>query len=499
MSIRRARSLDAALAAWALCVAGCESNGAPLLIEYPIEDGGVTEEDAASEVQGQGDAPEGGAMDAPDQDNPQYPVALSDGACFIEGVTTDLHLVFSRELDLMVWPEGASSAVLAVKDFDSSTDMRRVRGRFLGVWTGADVTSLTLSVWSKAGGLEEIAPKAIGQALYARPAANEYAYLVRGADVLHADVYATQAGQGKGTRVVAQLDTGVVEQACSPWIAYSNDDLLVAGCPQDSSVPRVAGFAFDGSGQTRVLLDNSAPGMWLDHARARVLVQTASSSSLRSLTDATAPLDLGGPVLQARFSEDDARVVYLGANGVARRAQTKSPASEVVLGAASSVMGMSGDGRFVVLAKQAQTSDGRSDLILVDSDATPAASATLAPSEAVLLGIAADGGQVVYRLRPSYPVFGADELYIASTPLGVSTRISDRADGVVFDGAVVYWLEFDQAQKASTLKASRLSDPAVVLELGGGFDALTTHLRVAGKHLYVANKLGLWDYGALSP
>jgi len=115
------------------------------------------------------------------------------------------------------------------------------------------------------------------------------------------------------------------------------------------------------------------------------------------------------------------------------------------------------------------------------------------------VGIAKDAGHIVYSVTPEYPVLGADELYVLATPDGEPQLISDRADRVEFDGEVVYWLEYDQEQKQSVLKGARLAALGDVEEIATGLDPLTAHVAIVGTHLYVASKLGMWDYPAIAP
>lgn len=456
-------------------------------------------EDASTD-QDDASAPDAPVADADAEASiPQGVVQLSDGSCFIKGVTSDGHLVFERNADLMVWPESGTAAVMAGSNWDISYDMELVRGRFLGMWRGPDVLTQTLWVWSKAGGLETIAVPTIGNRLYARPESDEYAYWLKTSNPLQADVYATKAGQGKGVRVVAKLDTGVVTSECVSRTAYSNDDLLVAGCPDGGTTPRVAGYKLDGTGQSRLILDGSAPGMWLNHARSQVLVQTASASSLRSLVDSSAPLALDIPVSQAAFSADDATVLYLDNAGKLKRADAKNPAAPAALASALSILGMSSDAHYAMFATKGVPADKQTDLVLIDTTVASPTPVSLAAEKASLVGFSNDGAYAVYRATPQYPVNGADELFVVATAGGAPQKISDRADRPLFDGAVVYWFEFDVSVKKAFVKAVRLSALSNVIEVANGLDIPTAHAVVSGKHLYVASKLGLWDYPALSP
>ena len=54
--------------------------------------------------------------------------------------------------------------------------------------------------------------------------------------------------------------------------------------------------------------------------------------------------------------------------------------------------------------------------------------------------------------------------------------------------------------KTSVLKGATLGTPlGAVSKMDDGFDVLTAHALVANSRLYVASKLGLWEYPTLVP
>jgi hypothetical protein len=477
----------------AVAIVGCSGGDPAPLVEYP--------DPPAPALPAEDDAGKDGAAPADAADDASEPLAgkkLLATNVSLEGVTTDGHLVLFVEDDLAVWPRGASAPVTVAKDYDFGFDSRLVRGRFVGAWLGAAPGATPLVIWSAKAGTETLAPLAFRDAIYARPASDDLAYLAPGASFLKRHVRATTAGAGAGVTVVEDLDSGLTNSACRPTVAYGAAALVVAGCTGGATTPRVATFALDGSGVAKVVLDASAPGLWLDRAGARAVVQTAGASSIRALAGAAAPVPLDTPLRQAGFSADDTKIIYRRADGKIRRANTTAPTSPVdLLDEALAILAMSSDARFVVAATSGDPSRDDSDLVVADATSPAAAPRTLAAEKAALIGLSRSGDRVVYLKGRGLALAG--ELEVALLPGGAPVRLSEDAMRVAFDGDVVYWQELDAATKTNVLKAARVTAPKTVITIDDGLDPLTAHAVRAGDALFVGSKHGLWEYPALAP
>lgn len=473
------------LVAAGLLAAACSASSQEPLVEYPpigdpsLPDGGpiATGTDAGADA--------------------AQPIAgrkILDRDVLIEGRTSDGHLVFFADADLSVWPEGASAPVTIQKDFYFGEDERTVRGRFVGVWTGESVLPSPLIVWSQAAGVETIAPEVHREALYPKPSSNVFAYGAAGTSVVRRDIWVTEAGKGAGTLVLAGLNSGALDTQCRPTITFGATHLVIAGCTT-TTTPRVATYALDGSGLVDVILDDSRPGVWLDPTRTRALVQTSTESSIRSLSASGTAVALDTPVRQAVFSATGSHVVYRRSDGAVRRAATTSPASPVTLvPSALSILDISPDARFVVAATTGDPGLD-SDLVVADATAAGAAPRVIAAEKAASFGLSSDGTHLVYLAPRAIGIEGP--LYVVQLPSGTPQKLSDEARRVHFDGKVVYWQEWVEADHANVLKAARISDPGTVITIDTGLDPLTASAVVVRKKLYVASKLGLWEYPAL--
>lgn len=439
------------------------------------------------------DPPKDAGRDAPE---PIVGKKLLGTPVFLEGNTTDGHLVFMNGPDLEVWPDGAGAPVTIQKDFDSGIDTLVVRGRFVGLWLGESVLPGPMTYWTKASGLQTITAEVYREGLFPRSASDELAYLVKGSSSLRRTIRVTKAGTGAGTAIVSNLDLGYPNQECASTLAFAGTDLVVAGCPNGGTTPRVAAYPLDG-GASRTILDGSAPGLWTDHGKTHALVQTTSASSIRPLSGSGPDVALDGPIRQAAFSDDDTKVVYRDATGKVKRASTSAPASPIELApSALTILAVSPDARFVVLATSGDVAKGETDLQVVDATA-PGAPRTLAADKATSFGLSTDGTKLVYIAPRGIGIEGP--LYAVSLPNGAPQKISDDAQRVVFAGDVVYFQEFDKPSKSNVLKAARVSSPTNVITIDQGLDALTARAMVVGKKLFVGSKLGLWEYPALTP
>ncbi len=470
---------------------GCSSAHDAPVVEYP---------DAGSPEDGpKGDAAAGPLADADaaaaDGALPVTAKQLLTGSVFIEGVTSDGSLAFDDGKDVKVWPAGAAGPVTVVADYDPGFDSLLIRGRFVAAWLGNATGALPLTLWAKTGGVQTVAPLTYRDSIYPKNAADDFAYTAPAGDILHRNVWATAAGQGAGTKIVASLDMGLTNAQCRPTITWTMAALLVAGCANGATTARVGVYALDGSGLTATVLDASAPGLWPNRARTQALVQTTTSSSIRALAGGSAAVPLDGPVKQALFSADDAKVVFLHNDGKVKRAATTAPAAPVeLLGAALSVLAMSPDARFTVVATTGDVAKASSDLVLCDAT-TPGITRTLAAGTAALMGLSASGTHAVWLADRGLGLEGT--LYAALLPSGVPQKLSVLASRVTLDGDVVYWQEFDHVAKSNVLKAAHFTTAAAsVVQIAQGLDALTAHTVVVGKNLFVASKLGLWQYPA---
>lgn len=475
-----------------MAVSACSGSNDPV-VEYPPASSDPEALPGADGGPQQGDPPLDAGRDAPE---PIVGKKILSTPVSLEGSTTDGHLVLFEKADLKVWPDGASAPIQLRADFDSGFDTLLIRGRFVALWTGESVLPGPMQYWSKTSGLQSILGETYREGLFPRSASDDFAYLVKGSSSLRRTIRVTKAGGGPGTTLVTDLALGYPSQACASTMAFANADLVVAGCPDGGTTPRVAAYPLDG-GASRTILDGSAPGLWTNRAKTHALVQTAYASSIRPISGSGAIVTLDGPIRQAAFSQDDAKVVYRDATGKVKRAATSAPASPIELApTAVSILAVSPDARFVVFATKGDVDKGETDLQVVDANA-PGPARTLAADKAASFGLSSDGTKLVYIAPRGLGLEGP--LYVVTLPSGAPQKLSDAAERVVVAGDVVYFQEFVKAAKANVLKAVRLSAPANVITIDQGLDALTARAMVVGKKLFVGSKLGLWEYPALSP
>lgn len=489
------RAVTPVLGLFALaCVAACSGANEAPFAEYPP----LSDPPAASDPVGD-PGRDGGSSSKDDASAPE-PAAgkkIADGAIFFEGVTSDGALVYQRDADLMVWPNGAAAPIRLVQDHSSGEDVLVVRGRFVAVWLGDEIgASSSPIVWAKTGGVQSVAPEIEQYGLYPKAAADEFAYVSPGASTFRRDVWVTNAGGGAGTKIVSGLDVGYPRKECGYTIAYAATGLVVAGCPNGTTTPKVAVHALDGSSSSKTILDGSAPGVFFNRARTHAVVQTSAASSIRSLSGIGAPVPLDGPVVQAVFSADDTKVVYLGADKKVKRAAASSPASPVELApSALAIRAASPDLRFVVVATKGDLSKNRTDLVAIDVTA-PSSARTLVQQNGVFVGSSKSGAQVVYLDDPGSE-YADPPLRVAALPAGAPITLSPASARELVADDVVYWQEFVKDEKWNVLKAAKLSSPSDVVTIDEGLDPLTAQMVVVGKKLFVASKLGLWEYPAL--
>jgi hypothetical protein len=296
--------------------------------------------------------------------------------------------------------------------------------------------------------------------------------------------------------VVPSLDTGIFTADCKATIAFGGGGLVVAGCANAAPTPSVLVHALDGSGPSATILASSKPGLWLDHAHTHALVQDGTASTVRALAGA-GPIAIDEPVVQAAFSSDDTKVLYMTKSGVVKRATASAATTPITLApSALSILTLSSDARYAVIATTGDPSKSDTDLVLVDAT-NPASPRTLAPQKAASYGFSSDGTKYVFLDNLGIGLEG--KLWVVDLPSGAPQKLSDDAERVVFDGGVVYWQELDQAAKSNRLRAARVASPSAVVDVDTGLDALTAIAAVAGGKLYVGSKLGLWEYPALAP
>ncbi|WP_146653746.1 hypothetical protein [Labilithrix luteola] len=477
-------------------LAACSSSD-DAVVAYPPGAGHPTDgTDDASEEDASAPGADDAARDATTPE-PLVGTKLLAASVFLEGVTTDGHLAFFADADLMVLPSGASTPTTVVKDFHNDTDSWLVRGRFVAAWLGTAAKG-PMTLWSSASGVVTAAPLTVRETLYPRGTSDSFAYFAPGTSALQDDLYATSAGAGPGTLVVANLDRGLLDSQCRRSVFFTPSALLVAGCVGADSTPRVATYDLGGGGVSNVVLQGSAPGVWLDHAATHAVVQTSAQSSIRALAGGGSPVVLDTSIRQAAFSADDSKVVYLRSDGAVRRASTASPASPINLATgAIQLLALSPDARFTAFATKGTPSNQDSDIVVVDANASSAAPRVLAADHAWVAGVSTSGSELVFFVPDDPPIQGT--LSVASLGTGTTQTISTSAQRVVFDGRVLYWQEFVVAKKTNVLKAVRMSDRSNVIVVDEDLDPLTTQVMIAGSKLFVGNKLGLWSYPALAP
>lgn len=474
-------------------IAGCGTSDDAPFIEYP--DGAGPAGEAGNDAStADANAPLDGAADAP---GPIVGKQVLTTPTFIHGATTDGNLVFDDGKDLKVLKGGSLMPTTLVTDFDVGTDSLVVRGHFVAWWLGGATTTSPLGLWSKTGGVQTaVAAATYAEALYTKPGTDDFAYARPSTSSLRRDLWATTAGLGAGTKVVPGLDTGVIEAGCRYTIAWSPTALVVAGCANGASTASVAVFAADGSGVAKTLLAGSAPGLWLNRARTHALVQTATASSIRPLAGAATSVTIDGSIRAAAFSSNDAFVVYRGADGVVKRASTTTASAPLVLvPSAISLHAVSEDARFTLAATTGNIDAFDTDIVMADAT-TPGTVRTLA-QHAAFMGLSASGTNAVWLQDLGVGLEGS--LWVATLPNGAPQKLSTLAERVEMVGDVVYWQEFDKPAKSNVLKAARVATPSNVITIDHGLDMLTAQTLVIGKSLFVASKLGLWGYPAVTP
>jgi hypothetical protein len=362
-----------------LLAVGCSSDPTTPLVEYPpdsnIADAGFDGlPEAAQDSSSHADAGAETSTDAPpdtleasDDAGPWTPPAreqVLSGSVFIESVTTDGHLIVDVDGDLMALRAGSTQPDLILQDYYVAEDSLLVRGRFAALWKGPDLTP-PLTLWSAAGGVETFGTETRMGWFVARPAQDDFGYFTEGSDLLHVDLYATGVQKGAGARIVADLDTGLIEDDCRVQVAYGNAEMVVGGCPDGSTQPRLGAYDLAGGGLIRTILDDTIPGFWLNNARTHVLAQTTAAATLSPVAAGGGEVTFGETLVQARFSADDAAMVYLTDAGVLNRTPT-SAADPTAVGQAHRILGRSANLDYVVVANVIDAND-RSDLVLVDT------------------------------------------------------------------------------------------------------------------------------------
>ncbi len=479
-----------------LLAAACASPNEEPLVEYPP---GPAEGASADPTNpgggGEGDPTKPKPTPAAPPDEPMVGTKLWDGVTWFEGVTTDGHVVMTKDDDLVVLPAGATQPTLLVKDYDSSYDMLVVKGRLATAWLGDDVLPSAITTWSAAGGLKSGGPVAMRGGIYPKPASEAFAFRGKATSATKSTLGFLLPGQTTPTTLLTTLDNGVIEPACRPTIAWANDALLVGGCTDATLTYRVELYATDGSGSKTTILDGAASGVWPNRARSKVVVQTAAASSIRPLNGVGAALPLDTQLRSVVFSADDSKVVYLRADGKVRRAATTAPVAPVDLGNAIALLGTSPDARFTAYATKRDASSERTDVVLADAT-NPTGPKTLAAEKAIFHGFSTNGAALVYQTTPDIGATGP--LFVQPTNGSPAVKLSDEAQRVLFDGDVVYFQEFVKASKTNVLKAAKISAPTPIV-VEASVDPLTTQTALAAGKLFVANKVALWSYPALKP
>ena len=394
-------------------------------------------------------------------------------------MTTDGYLVFMADADLDVL-DGAPITV--VKDYDYENDSFVVRGRYVAAWLGADQKGSPMTMWSKSGGVVTNGPTANRLTLFPRGTVDAFAWYAPTTSLLKEDVRAMVGGTN--ALVLANLDSGLTA-GCKPQVAWLPNELLVAGCIYGTTTPRIATYGADGTGEKKAILEGSAAGIFMDHARTHAVVQTKTASSIRALSGSGPPISLDTPIYQVMFTKDDAKLVYLRSDGKLRRA-TAATAAPVDLGNAIALLSITSDGSNAIVATKGDGQVG-TDLVVVGTQAR-----TLAPEKSVLWGISDDDSAAVYTSPHGVGLDGP--LFIARLDGTPPVKLSDDASRVLFDGSTVYWQDFDAATKTNTLKAAKISAPGTTIQMDTGLDVFTAQVMIAGGKVYAGSKLGLWEY-----
>jgi hypothetical protein len=470
--------------------AACSSKDVEPLVEYPPL-GGPEEEDGGSSG-----GPRLGPRDAgPDAPEPIVGKKILEGSIFLRGNTTDGHLVFDHGVDLSVLPDGEATPVVVVKDFDVGYDSMVIRGRFVAAWLGEDPGARPLTLWSKAGGVQAAAVALVQrESFYPKTAADKFAYGAPTTSPLRRDIWATKVGGGAGTKILGGLETGALDAQCRAAITYVGSDLLIGGCTNGSTVPKIALYAVDGSGASKTILDGAAPGIFINRARTHAIVQTATASSIRPLAGVGATVALDGPIRQAVFAADDTKVVYLAAEGKVKRASTSSPASPVEIGTAISILAVSPDTRFTVVATKGDPSKYDSDIVVLDANAIGSPT-TIAAQKGAFLGMSKTGAEIVWIAERGIAIEGP--LFVGKLGGAAPQKISESAERVETDGTALYFQEFDKDKKTNVLRAAKLASPANVLKIDEGLDPFTARALIVNKKVFVGSKVGLWQYPLL--
>ncbi len=480
-----------------VALAACSRADEEPLVAYPTSPGAETDRDGVAPT-----PPSSTATPLPPARPPvEEPVVgqkLWPEPTWVEGVTSDGHLVASRDRDLVVLPGGATQPEILVKDYDSSYDEVGVRGRVVSIWLGDDVFPSPVTTWTKAGGLVPGGPVAMRGALYAKPASETFAYRGKGTTSFRSTVAVVALGQAEPVTVITNLDDGATQPACRPSFGWAGNDIVVGGCVDGGTAWRVARYATDGSGTKATILDAAVPGMWPNNARTRIIVQSQAGSSIRSLGGVGADVDLDTTLRAALYSADDSKVVYVRSDGKLRRAATTAPVSPIELGAgALALFAISGDARFAVFATKRDTSTTRTDVVVADAQTPAAAPRVLAPEKAIFHGITTDGTAVVYQTTTDAAAMGP--LFVAPLAGGAPVQVSAVAQRVVAGGGVVYYQEWDKPTRTMSLRAARVRAPASPIIVEPSVDPLTASVTLAGDTMFVASKLGLVVYPAVKP
>lgn len=463
--------------------------------EYPAPPGGEVDREGVSPAPSTSATPTPTPPPAPE---PIVGQTLWTEPTWVEGATTDGHLVATRDRDLVALPAGATQPELLLKDYDSSADEVVVRGRLVSMWLGEDVFPSPVRTWTKTGGLVPSGPVSMRGVLYAKPSSETFAYRGKATSSLRSTVAVVAPGQAQPVTILTSLDNGVVETGCRPAFGWAGNDLVIGGCVDGATSWRVARHATDGSGAKATILDNAVPGMWLNRARTKIVVQSQAGSSIRSLTGVGANVDLDTTLRAALHSDDDSKVVYVRSDGKLRSAATTAPVSPIDLGTgALSLLGISGDARFAVFATKTDDATSRTDIVVADAQAPASPPRMLAAEKAIFHGLTTDGSAAVYQTTSDVTASGP--LFVAPLAGGAPVQVSAVAERVVFDGGVVYFQQFDKATRTMSLHAARVKAPASPFVVEPSVDVLTSSVTLAGGRMFVASKLGLVAYPAVKP
>lgn len=409
-------------------------------------------------------------------------VKLVDGPVWIEGVTTQGHLVFGHQEALAILPRGQDAPVTIIPFFEGGNDSIAIRGSFVAVWSGGEGSRQELRVWSQGTTAPMVHPASLTTRFFAKPNDNAFAFL--STEHAQGTVWAMRAGQAQPTMMVDELN--LVGTECRIQVAFTANHLLVRRCRGFDEAAKLVTYNVDGAGQLRVVAEGVTGSSWLNRARTRIVAHVGSSASLYDLEGTSPPVAVDTNIVDAEFSRDDSTLVYLRKDGrIWSTNLTNSPRS--VANGALALLAVSPDAKHVAMATKGTPDRLRTDITLIDAAARPPVSRALADKDAAVVGLTER--HLVYltdkdAARPS--------LHVAPLSGGAPELLSDAAlHPTVVDDKVI-WLEGAGTARTATLKVKSLSKTEPAAVLATGFDIPSSRVEISFGHVFIGTKDGLW-------